>query len=228
MGRPSFLSGLDYRAARIAVLIVLAIVAVSTIFWVSAQSLGLQSDGSVGQLLRSLSNSWWALPATALVFVLASFVGAPQVVLIAMTVAAFGPAKGFLFAHLATLCSASTNFALARRFGAEWFQRRDFAQLQGLLDQVDRNGFLAAMIVRIVPSAPFVVVNGALGLTRIEYLSFLAGTAIGIIPKLALISLLGKVVERAIAGDAISILYLALAGIVWIGAALLARQWFRR
>ena len=69
------------------------------------------------------------------------------------------------------------------------------AEGEGALAQfmalVVRNGFLASLVVRLVPFAPFVVVNMAAGVTPIGALDFAAGTAIGILPKIVLTSLAG-------------------------------------
>ena len=189
--------GLNDRARIKTVLLILGIIiAASMIVWTTARFIGVNEDGSLAHFFGRLSTSPWALLAVIGVFSLASFVGAPQFMLIAVTVAAFGPVKGFVFAYLATLFSASANFFVARAAGAKWLRSRELGTITGISQLVGRNGFMIAMLVRIIPSAPFVIVNGALGLSKTSYLAFIAGTAIGILPKTAVIALLGKVVER--------------------------------
>ena len=56
---------------------------------------------------------------------------------------------------------------------------------------IGKNGFMASLIVRLVPSAPFIVVNMAAGVTPMKVRDFVAGTAIGIIPKIALTAFAG-------------------------------------
>lgn len=194
----------------------ITIFAVSAVFWLSANIIGLDENGILNQTLQSFAGSPWALAVVAAAFSTASLIGAPQFLLIAVTVAVFGPVTGFMFSIAATLVSATFNFFIARLLGAEWLRRRGWSDVDRIMDTVGRNGFLAALLVRVIPSAPFIVVNMALGLTNTSYPAFVAGTAIGILPKTALIALLGKVVERAQTGDVEAIAYLALAAAIWL------------
>lgn len=210
---------------RSLVLLVLIVAAVSVVFWAAGKVVAVSAATALGQTFESVANSHWAFPAVAAVFTAASFAGAPQFLLIALAVAAFGPVEGFIYSYLGTLISASVNFFVAWRLGAGWFASSRGATLASLSEFVGRNGFFSAMIVRIVPSAPFVVVNMGMGVAGVPYWSFLAGTAVGIIPKTAMIALFGKMIERARAGDADAILYLVTLVLAWLGIALIAR-WF--
>lgn len=224
----ALLRGKDAALLRNIGLLILAVVAVSALFWASAQVIGLDENGILARTFKSFAGSPWALVIVAAGYTAASFIGAPQFLLIAITVAAFGALYGFVFSILATIVSASTNFLMARYLGADWLRRRGWHGIGGLTEMVGRNGFMASLLVRIVPSAPFIVVNMGLGLTQTSYPAFLAGTAIGIIPKTALIALLGKVVERAQTGDIVAIWYLILAALGWIGLAFTTKWMVRQ
>jgi uncharacterized membrane protein YdjX (TVP38/TMEM64 family) len=94
---------------------------------------------------------------------------------------------------------------------------------------IGRNGFLASLLVRLVPSAPFIVVNMAAGVTPMRTIDFAAGTALGIIPKIALTAFAGGAAFRALTGGGAGhILLLVIAGAAWIGMGLLAREWVRK
>jgi uncharacterized membrane protein YdjX (TVP38/TMEM64 family) len=79
--------------------------------------------------------------------------------------------------------------------------------------------------VRLVPFAPFVVVNMAAGMTAIGLVDFAAGTGLGIVPKIALTAFAGK---SAMQGGLSSLLMLGGAIGVWLIAGLMARRWLRR
>lgn len=224
----AILRGRDVASLRNIGLLIAAVIGVSALFWVSANIIGLDENGILATTFRSFAGSPWALPVVALGYTAASLIGAPQFLLIAVTVAAFGPFYGFVYSVLSTLVSASVNFLMARHFGADWLRRRGWQGVGGLTEMVGRNGFLASLLVRIIPSAPFIVVNMGLGLTATSYASFISGTAIGILPKTALIALLGKVVERAQSGDLQAIQYLVLAALGWIALAFMTKWIVRR
>lgn len=221
------LRGRDKESLRNIGLLIFTVITVSVGFWLTANIIGLDENGILARTFKSFSGSPWALPVVALGYTAASFIGAPQFLLIAITVAAFGPLYGFFYSVAATLVSASTNFLMARYLGADWLRRRGWQGIRGLSDMVGRNGFMSSLLVRIIPSAPFVVVNMGLGLTRTSFPAFFGGTAIGILPKTALIALLGKVLERAQTGDIEAIKYLVFAALVWIGLAYLAKSMVR-
>jgi uncharacterized membrane protein YdjX (TVP38/TMEM64 family) len=94
---------------------------------------------------------------------------------------------------------------------------------------VARNGFLASLVIRLAPFAPFVVVNMAAGVTGIGVVDFAAGTGIGILPKIVLTALAGDSITRAVAGGAwgVAIGLMLLAGAIWIAASLAARRWMK-
>ncbi len=83
--------------------------------------------------------------------------------------------------------------------------------------------------MRLVPSAPFVVVNMAAGMTPMRFSSFALGAAIGIVPKIMLTVMAGHSVTHARSGQLLvngGLFVLALS--IWMGAGLWARRWIRR
>lgn len=94
---------------------------------------------------------------------------------------------------------------------------------------IGKNGFMASLIVRLVPSAPFIVVNMAAGVTPMRLRDFAAGTAIGIVPKIALTAFAGNSIVQAMKGGGKQhIVMIVLAVVIWLGMGLLSRAWLKR
>lgn len=148
----------------------------------------------------------WALPLTVLTFVLLAFVGAPQWVLITGAVIAFGPMSGAVYSWIATLVSASVDFWLARYLGADRLKHVGGAFINKIANLVRKNGFVTSLTVRLVPTGPFVLVNLAAGLSKMRFPAFFAGTALGIIPKIAVIALAGQSVLGTLTGQALAMI----------------------
>jgi uncharacterized membrane protein YdjX (TVP38/TMEM64 family) len=148
-------------------------------------------------------------------------------VLIAAAVVAFGPWAGFLYSWIGTEVSALVGFFLGRRFGADILRRYAGQGVQDFMGMVGENGFLASLIVRLVPSAPFIVVNMAAGVTPMRVSAFAIGTGIGILPKIALTAFAGGAVVKGLNGGG-GWTGLALAAALWIGSGLVARSWMKR
>ena len=224
------LTNLDAKAWRTIAISFLLFGGVGIVFVVGAPLLGLNGAANVQRGLGAGAAGPWAPVLAIGGFTLLAFLGVPQFVLIAAAVVAFGPWLGFAYSWLGTEVSALVGFGLGRRFGAGLL--RDYAGkgIRQFIDLVGRNGFLATLIVRLVPSAPFIVVNMAAGATPMSWSAFALGTALGSIPKTAATAFFGHTVVDAMSGKARATGWLSLVLVVaaWIGIGLLARWWLKR
>lgn len=230
MDRPPRLSTrMDARAWRAPLLGFLLFGGVGLVLMFGAATLGLKGGGqAVERWMGAGVHGPWALPAAVGGFTVLAFLGVPQFVLTAAAVVAFGAWTGFAYSFLGNLVSAVAGFLVGRRFGARLLPKRAGA-LQEFMDMVGRNGLLASAAVRLVPSAPFVVVNMAAGVTPMSLWSFTLGTAVGSVPKLALTAFAGAEAMGGLHGGGWTRWAgLALVALVWIGGALWTRAWFRR
>lgn len=176
---------------------------------------GLSGDNlnfeDMQSLLGSMRESKTAIFVVIFIFITASFLGAPQWALITACVVGFGPLLGAIYAWIATLCSATTNFGIARLLGQKKLARFTGPRMNGIIQRVERNGVLWSFVVRLVPTGPFILVNLAAGVSTIRWRSFLLGTALGIIPKITVVALIAKGVFTGLDGRLLSLGFLALA-----------------
>jgi uncharacterized membrane protein YdjX (TVP38/TMEM64 family) len=220
-----FILNMDARAQRAAMVSVGLLVSVGMVFVFGRLFLDASAD-DLGQVFEVAASKWYALPLTILVYVIMSFFGAPQFVLMAATMVAFGPAYGFAYAWIATLCSASVNFWMGKGVGARLLERFGGEWMNRAAEFVGRNGLMASALVRVVPSGPFIVVNMAFGASKTPYWAFLVGTALGTAPKILVVGLTGQSLLAALSGQnllyAAALLLAALA--VWLVIMLAARR----
>jgi len=162
-------------------------------------------------------------------FALLAFLGVPQFMLIAAAVVAFGAGAGFAYSWIGTMVSSLVGFYLGRVAGARTLKTFSGQGLRQFMQLVGRNGFVASLVVRLVPSAPFIVVNMAAGVTPMRLADFAAGTAIGIVPKIALTAFAGSSVARVLKGrgGAGQILVLVAVLVIWLGIGWYARRWLK-
>jgi len=185
-------------------------------------------DGSnFGQIFMNLSESVWGLPVTIAIFCAAAFIGAPQWMLITASVLAFGPVQGGLYAWIATLMSAALDFWIARKIGASALDGRlkvmSSKTLEKITQAIRKNGFTTSFVVRLVPTGPFILVNFAAGLSNMKFTAFLAGTALGIIPKIMVVVLIGLGVVSGVNKSYMALGFAGLAALV-IGITILAQR----
>jgi uncharacterized membrane protein YdjX (TVP38/TMEM64 family) len=192
------------------------------LFLFGLPALGVDGAGAAQRWLAGARGPW-ALPAVVAAFAALAFLGVPQVVLIGAAVLAFGPGLGAAYSWAGTMVSALIGFAMGRSFGARLIG--GWSGAERLADLIGRNGFAASLAVRLAPFAPFVLVNVAAGVTSMTWTAFVAGTGVGILPKILLIALAGR---EVMAGGAWALVWLGLALAVWVAAGLAARRWLGR
>ena len=177
--------------ATIGILLGLALLFGLAVAWNMTPLAGWTHPDGWSGWLSSLGGAW-AAAAVIILFILAGLLMFPVMVLIAATAAAFGAWPGMLYAGAGALASAIVTYAIGR-----WFGPRGLRQFFGpRLNLITRNfaskGIPAVTMVRLVPIAPFSVVNLAAGAIAIPALDYVLGTAIGLAPGLAIMSLLGE------------------------------------
>ncbi|MEM6414162.1 MAG: VTT domain-containing protein [Pseudomonadota bacterium] len=148
-------------------------------------------DGSLATLFDAVAQSPFAVLAVIAIFALLALTGFPQILLITASVVCFGPKLGAGYAWIATMVSASLTFAVGRIMGGNWVFNLGGARATKLIAFLHRRGAIASALIRVVPSAPFIVVNAAAGAANIPVWKYWIGTGIGIVPKIALVAVLG-------------------------------------
>jgi len=218
----AFLNNMDARAWRtiwVSLALLGGVIAVSVIGAVTG--LGDHLD----EQLAGLRNGPWGLPMTILLFIVTSFMAAPQFVLFAAAVVAFGPWLGCTYAMIGTIVAAWIHFYLGRFGGAKLVERYGGNTINRLSRFIGRNDFLASLIVRSVPTAPAVVVNMAFGASQANFWRYTAGVIVGSIPKILIVALLGQSVLSAMGGSlALAIGAVITVVAIWISVALAARR----
>lgn len=224
----AFLSNLDAQAWRTLLVSFVLFGGVGVVFFFGAQLLGFDGERTLEGWLGAAQGPW-SLPVAVAAFAALAFVGTPQIVLIAAAVVAFGPHLGAAYSWIGTMVSALVGFYLGRAAGARTLEKISGEGVQRFMRLVGQNGFLASLIVRLVPSAPFIVVNMAAGVTPMRALHFFTGTGIGIVPKIVLTAFAGASILQIMRGE-IGRHWAAIAGVatLWLVIGWFARRWLQR
>jgi len=219
-----FFTHMDARALRASLISIALLGVVGLVFVFGKLFFGADAE-ALGEIFDQAASRWYALPITIFIYIILSFFGAPQFVLMAATVLAFGPVNGFIFAWIATMCSASVNFWIARLAGADVLKRFGGDWMNRASEFVGRNGLLASALVRIVPSGPYIVVNMAFGASPTPFWAFFVGTGLGITPKILVVGLTGQSLIAMISGQSLLLAgTLVFAVAIWLVIMLAARR----
>jgi phosphatidylserine/phosphatidylglycerophosphate/cardiolipin synthase-like enzyme/uncharacterized membrane protein YdjX (TVP38/TMEM64 family) len=128
------------------------------------------------------------LPALGVLalYVAAGLLTVPVTPVIVATAALFSPPLAAAYAAGGVLLSALATYAAGRALGRHAVRRLAGSRLNGITRKLAREGVLSIAILRLVPIAPFSIVNAVAGASRVPLRHFLLGTLIGTAPLIAL------------------------------------------
>jgi phospholipase D1/2 len=164
------------------------------------------------------------------VFVLGGLVAFPVLLLIAATAAAFGPWLGFALAGAGAIASAAVTYLVGSAIGRGMIENVVGPRVHRVRRSIVRHGVLAVASVRLVPIAPFSLVNLVAGASRIPFIDYLLGTILGMAPGLMLMSALGHHIwsifsEPTFANLLVFFLFVVIWLAISIGAQALVLRW---
>jgi phosphatidylserine/phosphatidylglycerophosphate/cardiolipin synthase-like enzyme/uncharacterized membrane protein YdjX (TVP38/TMEM64 family) len=176
--------------------------------------------------IESLRGNPYRVPLALLAFVAGSIVSFPILVMIGATVIALGPVKGFLVAATGALLAATATFALGRAVGRNVLYRWLGKKAELLERKLQGRGVIAVALIRKVPIAPFTIVNMLLGASgAVPYREFIVGTAIGMLPGIATLALVGdRAAELWRDPTPLNVALIAAAVAAWIGVVLVTQR----
>jgi phospholipase D1/2 len=168
-------------------------------------------------------------PAAPLIVIAAYVVGGllvfPVTLLIVATAFTFGPFHGFTYSLAGSVASALVTYGIGRLIGKGRVRSLLGGRLARLGRLFRRNALVAVATVRVVPVAPYTVINVVAGAFRIPFGDFVIGTVIGMVPGVFAITVLGKGLWDLVRSPEPKS-FAVLAAVV--GAIVLAAIWVRR
>ncbi len=215
------------RAALIAGLLVAAAAAVWV--WLTADGAG-DLRATIEDLFVQIRTAPYAPVLAVALLVVLNVAGVPLLVLTVGATVVFDNAwEGFAYSWLASMLGASAGYWLGRYSGAELLRRFGGERVNAVSQALGRRAILTCFLIRLVPTAPAIVVNMALGASHIDFGRFVIGTGLGIAPKLAFIVLVTKGLLDLDTNQGPWILAgLAVLVLAWLGTMFLLRRFVRR
>jgi uncharacterized membrane protein YdjX (TVP38/TMEM64 family) len=94
----------------------------------------------------------------------------------------FGSLWATLYVNIGATAGATLAFLAARYLFHEWVERKFGDRLGPIQEGFAKNAFSYLLTLRLIPLFPFFLVNLLSGLTRVRVSTYVAATAVGIIP----------------------------------------------
>lgn len=185
-------------ALRFGLFIAAILLAAALVRWTPLGGL-LNKDTLLG-LLSELQRAWWAPLALIGLYILLCPVGLPATPLLAAGAIVFGPLWGTLYNFVGLLSGAAGSYLLAKRLGREFVEHLAGKRFQKVEKAIARHGFWYLVGSRFFP-LPFPLVNFAMALGGVRWGTFLAATALGLAPAIAVWSYFYSAMFTAAAGE---------------------------
>jgi phospholipase D1/2 len=179
------------RARRSLIIVTALLVAAGALAWRFSPLAELADAQRLAAALEALRHARWAPLAMLGVYIVAGAVEFPIVLLIAATAVVFEPLTAFAVALGGSLASSLVFYGIGARFA----RRTLHLALGQALERVQRvlagGGIVAIVVLRSIPIAPYTIVNLAAGSIGVPLREYVAGTALGLLPGIVLMTAFG-------------------------------------
>jgi uncharacterized membrane protein YdjX (TVP38/TMEM64 family) len=122
----------------------------------------------------------WAPVVYMMIYAVGVCLFLPGTLLTGLGAAIFGAYWGFLYVWIGAMMGASAAFFIGRTLGRDFAASLIGNKLKKYDDAIERNGFATVLYLRLV-YFPFTPMNFGMGLTKVRFRDYVAGTGLGII-----------------------------------------------
>jgi phospholipase D1/2 len=147
----------------------------------------------------------------------------PITVLIVATAIVFGPVWGSVHSFLGSLLGAGLTYAVGYFLGRDFVRQIIGAKWKRVESKIGQTGIVAMATLRLLPIAPFTIVNVIAGAFQVPLRDYLIGSLLGLAPGIVIINLFAHQFERAIRNPGVGtfvtlgvLLVISVVGTVWL------------
>ncbi|MEX1033410.1 MAG: VTT domain-containing protein [Cellvibrionaceae bacterium] len=215
-GRRFFPSNPSRRVIIVSSVIGLMVFLLGIVYLANQYIPGLNSD-DVRAFLEESRGTWWGLPAVCLVYVIGGITFFPVTVLSLAVAVVFGPIWGPIYGICGALLSAALLFWVGHLLGMRGLRKIGGEKVRAIDEKFRRSGVIGVTAVRLLPIAPYSLVNLVAGISSISLLQFMAGTFLGMFPTMVAKGLVGdSLAQIFINPTPLSVSYLIGGIVLWV------------
>ena len=143
---------------------------------------------TIGNWFRAIENPVLSHILYSVVFTILAVIGIPVTVLIGGVGILFGPLSGSLLAMTASVASAVLSYFIGQMTGKNFIRKFAGEKINSISKQLAKRGIWTIIVVRIVPLAPYAVINMLAGASHIRLRDYVLGTIMGMLPGIVLLT----------------------------------------
>ncbi len=216
-------------SGRWLLLISVGIIALMIMIWQVSPLSELTDPQALEQVLSDLRGDSWAYLIVPLGFIIGSSLVFPITAMIAATAFVFPPLSAFIIAFLGSMLGAFVNYAVGMLLGRTFLREMMGKRLNKISRALASKGVLTVVTLRIVPVAPFTLINMVAGASHIKFSEFAVGTLIGLTPGILTMTLIGnRLFELLKNPTPLDLAFVVGAVALWFGVSIAAQRLIRR
>ena len=176
-------------------------------------------SGWAASLRQSPARHFYLLGA----YVIGSILLVPITAMILITAIIFGPVMGSLYSIVGSLVGAAVTYAIGRFLGQDFVRKIAGAKWRRLEQKIRKTGIVAVTTLRLLPIAPFTVVNIISGAFKVPLRDYILGSLLGLLPGILITNLFAHQFTRAIRDPGIgaflvlaALIIITIVGTVWL------------
>ncbi|MDF1811831.1 MAG: VTT domain-containing protein [Verrucomicrobiales bacterium] len=160
----------------------------------------LLSEDELTAWLESFRGDHFTIPLLLLLFFAAGMTGFPLNLLLVAAVTVFGAWPALFSAVSGSLLSALAGFGLGRKWGRPLIEKWNSEKIDRVNNMLKNRSPVSVAMIRLLPVAPFIIVNLVAGASHLRFWVYTAGTFLGLLPGMLgvvwLTSSIGSVIEN--------------------------------
>jgi len=156
-------------------------------------------------------------------YVIGSILLVPITAMILVTAIIFGPVMGSLYSIVGSLVGAAVTYAIGRFLGQDFVRNIAGAKWRRLEQKIRQTGIVAVTTLRLLPIAPFTVVNIISGAFKVPLRDYILGSLLGLLPGILITNLFAHQFTSAIRDPGIgaflvlaALIIITIVGTVWL------------
>ena len=140
----------------------------------------------------------------------------PITVLILATALVFGPLLGCAYSFVGCSLGAGVTYAIGYFLGRNFIQRVVGSKWQRVEQKIDQAGIMGVATMRLLPVAPFTIVNLVSGAFQVKFRDYIIGSLLGMAPGIVVINLFAQQFESAVRNPGLGSYTLLIASVVLV------------
>jgi phospholipase D1/2 len=140
-------------------------------------------------IIHTMTAGWTMYPLIVLAFLVGGVVLFPVTVLIGATAILLEPGPALIIALVGTQCSAAAAYGVGMKLGRRRIRRMAGDRLNRISKYLARHGVLSMATVRLLPIAPFTIINFVAGASHIRFTDYMLGTLLGMFPGILAVTI---------------------------------------